>query len=276
MTVQEGTILSAVQEGVPLREVFIMDAHGHLGYGRAKHMPFSDARSIVETMDRLGIDKVCLSAMAGVTSDYKLGNDLLGQGLADYPERLIGYAVANPNYPEKDVIGELDRCFDSLGMTAIKIHPVGHDCPADSPSYRPIFEYASARECPVLSHTWEGERQDDPSLFDGLSKDYPRVDFIMGHSGARPGGVEKCIALAKKRDNVYLDLGCSLLLYFGVVESFVRQVSVEKILYGSDFTYHDPRPHLGKIAYARISDGDKRKILGLNAARIFGVEVGKT
>jgi predicted TIM-barrel fold metal-dependent hydrolase len=275
MTVKNGTILSTIEQGLPLKGVFIMDVHGHLGHVRNRHTPFNDAKSVIRIMDRIGIDKVCLSGMASLRSDYRFGNDLIGEALKNYPDRLIGYAVVNPNYPEKDIIEELDRCFNKLGMKAIKIHPVYHGCPVDSSNYHPIFEYASARGCPILSHTWEGESEDDPSLFDKLSRDYPRVNFILGHSGARPRGVEKCIKLARKRDNIYLDLACSLLMYFGVVENFVKQVGADKILYGSDFVFHDPRPHLGKIAYARISDRDKVKILGLNAARIFGIDVKK-
>jgi predicted TIM-barrel fold metal-dependent hydrolase len=41
------------------------------------------------------------------------------------------------------------------------------------------------------------------------------------------------------------------------------------VLYGSDLPLMDPRPQLGKIITARISNRDKRLILGENARRLL-------
>ncbi len=51
----------------------------------------------------------------------------------------------------------------------------------------------------------------------------------------------------------------------------VRRVGAERILWGTDI-FIDPRPALGRLLMARLSDEDKRLILGLNAKRIFRLD----
>jgi len=75
--------------------------------------------------------------------------------------------------------------------------------------------------------------------------------------------------VAKKRDNVFLETCCSSVIY-GVIEKMVREIGSDKILYGSDMPFVNANAQIGKILYARISDDDKRKILGKNMARIIG------
>jgi hypothetical protein len=48
-----------------------------------------------------------------------------------------------------------------------------------------------------------------------------------------------------------------------------EKVGADKILFGSDMPFVNANAQIGKILYARISDEDKRKILGLNMANIL-------
>jgi predicted TIM-barrel fold metal-dependent hydrolase len=43
------------------------------------------------------------------------------------------------------------------------------------------------------------------------------------------------------------------------------------VLFGSDVPLMDPRPQIGKIITARISDEAKRLALGGNAERLLGI-----
>jgi predicted TIM-barrel fold metal-dependent hydrolase len=82
---------------------------------------------------------------------------------------------------------------------------------------------------------------------------------------------ETYVKLGKKRPNIYLDQATSQAGY-GWIERFVREVGAEKILFGSDMPFISAPQQIGKVLYARISDADKRKILGENAKRIFRLE----
>ena len=92
---------------------------------------------------------------------------------------------------------------------------------------------------------------------------------MLGHSGNNLEGLNICIEIAKKRDNVYLGTSDILFAYNGILEYTVNQVGPDKISFESDACYLDFKYSLGTIIYAKISDEDKARILGLNMARIL-------
>ena len=51
----------------------------------------------------------------------------------------------------------------------------------------------------------------------------------------------------------------------------MEEGGADRVLFGSDTPLMDPRPQLGKIITAQISDEAKRLALGGNAARILGI-----
>jgi len=65
-------------------------------------------------MDKFGLSKACVSHSIAITSDFRLGNRLVYEALEKYPDRFIGYAVLNPNYPE-EIEEELEVCFKRCG-----------------------------------------------------------------------------------------------------------------------------------------------------------------
>ncbi len=81
--------------------------------------------------------------------------------------------------------------------------------------------------------------------------------------------VQAAVDAAKEWENLYLDLTGSALPR-GVLELMVARVGAERILFGTDIPFVDIRPQIGYVVFARISDDDKRKILGLNSQRLFG------
>jgi predicted TIM-barrel fold metal-dependent hydrolase len=250
----------------PLEGELVIDSHCHMGPYFNFHIPDNDAGSMVEVMDRLGVKMACTSPHVGITPDFRMGNDMAAKAMRDYPGRFFGYITLNGSYPE-EIPGEIERCY-SMGMRGFKLHPSLHGYPADGENLKPMWEFANERVLPVLSHTWAGDRTCSPSILGKLAEQYPNVPVILGHSGGTLAGYDESIEVAKKRENVFLETCCSSVLY-GTIERFVREVSADKILFGSDMPFVNANAQIGKILYARISDEDKRKILGLNMARII-------
>jgi len=246
----------------------VIDSHTHMGPYFNFHIPDNDAGSMIEVMDRLGVSMACTSPHVGITPDFKVGNDMAAQAMRDYPGRFFGYITINPNYPE-EIIEEIERCYD-LGMRGFKIHPSLHGYPADGENLRSMWEYANERGLPVLSHTWAGDRTCSPGVLGKLADEYPNVPVILGHSGGTPAGYDEAVEVAKKRKNVFLET-CGSGVVYGMIERFVREVGADKILFGSDMPFVNANAQIGKILYARISDQDKRSILGLNMAGLIGL-----
>ena len=70
--------------------------------------------------------------------------------------------------------------------------------------------------------------------------------------------------------NVYVDTSGSQ-PDAGFVEFAVEQLGAERILYGSDAPIRDYASQLAKVTGARISDRERQRILGENAARLLNL-----
>jgi len=265
-----GELATKCRLGQALTGELVIDCHAHLGPWFNFSIPHSDARGMVETMDRLGIGTCLSSPHLAIGPGYREGNRLVMAAADEFPGRITPYVTINPNYPEAEVRQEIEHWHQLGRIRAFKIHPACHSYKVDGPGYGPMFEYAREHSTPVLSHSWAGDSHAGASLLSHLSGQMPNVAFLIGHAASSWGMIDEACEEAKKRDNVYLDLTGSQLLYHAL-ETMVSRVGSEKILFGSDLPFIDPTPALGRVLLSRLSDADKRQILGLNAKGIFGL-----
>lgn len=264
-------ILDHVKSARPLSHTLLIDCHGHLGRWPLTHMPRTSVDETIQTMDRLGIDKLCLSSFLACFCHFRRGNDLLAETVGRHPDRLVGQIVVNPNYPD-EVLPELQRWENQPGMRMLKIHPFCHEYPAHGPGYRDLWQYADDKEMVVLTHTWESDKNCGPALFANIASDNPRVKIILAHAGGTQEGCRQAIRAVREYDNLYLDTATSQ-LHVGMIERFVREVGADRLLFGSDVPLLEPAAQLGRIAYARIKEEEKEKILGGNIKRLLGARL---
>jgi predicted TIM-barrel fold metal-dependent hydrolase len=245
-------------------ETRVVDGHGHLGYYHNTRIIPTDAEAMIRVMDRVGVEKICVSSFLSIGPDCKAGNDMVADAINKSPDRFIGYGVVNPNRPQ-EIDSELRRCFENLGMRAIKLHPVTHQVPIDGSAYQRVFDFAANQHLPILSHDWG-----KPAFLDRLASDYPDISFIIAHTGFWDGRSDFAYAgVIGCHDNVYLDLAYSNIFY-EALERLVALIGAPKIVFGSDFPLHDLGYQLGRVIFARLSTDEKQKILGLNMLRIIG------
>ena len=55
----------------------------------------------------------------------------------------------------------------------------------------------------------------------------------------------------------------------GVLERLVAEAGAENVVWGSDATFLSMSQQIGRALGARISEGDKRQILSLNALKLL-------
>jgi predicted TIM-barrel fold metal-dependent hydrolase len=262
-------IWSRVRNGEILDDLFVVDAHAHLGVWFNFRIPGNPwAEGMVAAMDACGIDVAVIAPHAGIGPDMAEGNALAADAVGRFPKRFAAYCAINPNCPESDIVAEMDKYLEHPAFKGIKIHPVTHDYPADGDRYRPVWEAAAERGLPVLVHTWDGDARCRPSLFDKIGEEFPNARIILGHSGATPTGIREAAEAVQKRPNLHLDLTKSL-MHRGMVEVMVAQVGAERILFGTDLPFIGSSGQIGHLAAARISEEDKQKIFGLNARKLF-------
>ena len=256
-------ISDKVLEGLPLNDIYIFDVHGHLS-GEPKFMtPDSGAEGIVETMDKVGVNSICVSSMMALYSKPEKGNEEVIKAAEKYPGRIYGYVSPTPYY---DNAG-FEKYFENPDLLGIKLHAVIQQTVIDDPRYFFALEIADKKGLPVLVHTWS---VDEVKRVENLAGRYKNANFIIAHSGMliyRDACVEACL----KNDNVFIDTAASY-TFEGAIEYMVLKIGAEKVLYGSDMAFYGCRQNIGKIGLSKISETDKIKIFGENAKKIFKLE----
>jgi predicted TIM-barrel fold metal-dependent hydrolase len=58
-------------------------------------------------------------------------------------------------------------------------------------------------------------------------------------------------------------------MWHGLLEQMVAGAGADRVLFGSDIPFVDPRGQLGRVAFARLPDDALRLIFGGNARRLW-------
>jgi predicted TIM-barrel fold metal-dependent hydrolase len=242
----------------------VIDMHCHCGSWERTTTPIKGPYAFVKSMNRCGIDKIVFSSFTAIHGETKTGNREAAEWVRKFPDRLFGYCVINPNYPD-EVAGELAHCFEHAeNFVGLKFHCQLHGAQLHDPGYERALAFASERKLPVLVHGGGQDRWDE------MGQKFPGANFIMAHAcawdGRDPVGRQLYLR-AKDNPNIYVDLSGSPAHHHSVA-ALVDLIGAEKIIYGSDFPMFDFGFEVCRISLSELSDADKRKILSENALRI--------
>jgi len=258
----------------------IIDTHLGMRY------PATDERvnEILEQMDSAGIDKaVTWSLPAGVNrEEIKKNNDRISSIVERHPDRLIGFANVNPLDPDF-AVDELGRAIEQLGLRGLKLHPKVHKYRICDPRTLRVIGRARELDIPVVIHV------ESPALytfrvFNSLERTQQAIDqqeffaksldleavinvydspnFWAAHMG---GAFSPNVQKSKL---VFQTTGASS----DLIEYAVEKVGADRVLFGSDYPSFQIKNELSKLNNSNISETDKRKILGGNAARILKIK----
>lgn len=265
MQITGDSALQKALNGECLSGLYIADCHGHLDFWKPS-LPYGvDADSIVERMDRVGIDVVCLNKWN--CPDLYSANTDVGLAQKKYPDRIVAFAATSPAIGRSRTTDELRRCFDELGFRGIKVHNAYEQLPLRNqwnlPEYQQaveaIWEFAANARCPVLCHGF---------LTPEIAVRYPDAAFIYAHAAS----VRESVYMYAECDNVYLDTAASTTLR-GNVRYLVDHGRVDRILYGSDLPIADPAYRIGQILSSELSEDELKMIMGLNLARLLDLPI---
>lgn len=244
----------------------IINTHAHFGPYEAIHFPRCSPEKVIEMMEETNVRWLIASAHAALV-DTQRGNREYAEIIARYPDKLKGYWAINPLYPQR-VEQEVAQFEQFTGFVGFKFLSDYYRYPITGDQYKPALEYANEHKLPILLHTWGGSQWDGPELWPEVAGKYPNVTFLMGHSGY--GEWERASKIARDYPNVYLELTAAYAAR-GAMEIMIRIAGSEKITFGDDHPWFDPRYGIGCILFSRMTDEDRRNILYRNAQRIFGL-----
>jgi predicted TIM-barrel fold metal-dependent hydrolase len=125
-----------------------------------------------------------------------------------HPGRFWVYLGVDPRHGTGGV-HECERLIDACGFAGLKLYPPCGYSPSDKRLY-PYYEMCAARSLPVFVHTGPSVASLDfepahPLCVDSAARDFPAVNFILGHGGV--SHVDDAAYLAAYRRNVYIDIG---------------------------------------------------------------------
>ncbi|WOF74804.1 amidohydrolase family protein [Parvibaculaceae bacterium PLY_AMNH_Bact1] len=165
------------------------------------------------------------------------------------------------------------RALAAEGIRMIKLHPTMQRFYPDDPAMAPIYETCGELGLPILYHG--GRAGIEPEFshkyalmrhYEGAIRDFPNVQFVMGHAGARD--VDQVIPLAQKYANLSLGIHGQ-----GVtkLDQLVREVGSDKLLYGTDWPFYHLAATQAKVLMVTEGKPEARyAILRGNAERLFG------
>ncbi len=247
--------------GGPLRDEVIIDAHMHIGKYYNFLIPSTGVAAVIENAKRIGITRLYGSSLLSLRNDAIAGNNMVIEAHKAYPGVFFPYLVVKPNYAEetRDILDLAEREHTKQ----FKIHDDGNGIPFDHKNYIPLYEYADQIGAVILAHTY-GEMHVAPLI--KVAMQFKSVKILLGHSGITDE--DAYYLAARSCPNIFLET-CNSLAWYGLIERLVKKAGADRICFGTDMPFMSPDQQIGRILGARISDEDKRRILGLNALEVF-------
>jgi aminocarboxymuconate-semialdehyde decarboxylase len=271
---------------------------------------FFDMEQRLRLMDKQGIDIRALSLSSPSVYDWsgprqvelaRYMNDATAKIVRTHPDRFIGIG----SLPLENIdasLEELDRMTAELGMKGVMIGSNVAGTQLNHERFEPIWAKVDALRLPVFEHPMFppniGKEEFELPLrlgfvfdtttcatrliYSGVFERYPNFPYIMAHTGGT------LLMLLERLDNGYrlfedcrkyiskLPSEYAKKLYYDTASFYAPSlmmahtvVGPDRILFGSD------EPLIGAdtslVEGLPISADDKAKIVGGNAARLFGI-----
>ena len=259
-----------------MKDNFIVDAHMHIGPPGVFFSPKYDTKDYISLMDESHIAySICSdqpALMGGVSPNLENTDKLFEQS----SQRIYILSVFNPKYTQESIVA-LERMTRKPYLVGIKIHPSMHGVDAESDKYESVWNFASENDLTIMSHTWSispynpVQKYSTPLKFEKFVKKFPNVRFVMGHFGGRGDGRNEAMQLINDYPNVYGDFAGDIYDY-ELIENLVASVPSDRILFGSDYPWFDPKANTLLVLLSKVSDEVKLKILRENAVKAYNLK----
>jgi aminocarboxymuconate-semialdehyde decarboxylase len=232
-------------------------------------------------------------------------NDAIAEAVARRPERFVGMGTV-PMQNVELAIAEMRRCVKDLDLRGIEISTNVNGRELADPAFRPFFAAAQELGILIFIHPLgftQGERLSEHYLnnllgnplestialshliFGGVLKDMPDLKICVAHGGgylpAYWGRMDHAYrARADCRQHIdhepshylrriWLD---TLVFDQDQLDSLVRTHGADRLCLGTDYPFDMAEPDPVGF-HARLSEADRKKIVGANAAGLLGLQL---
>ena len=234
----------------------IIDAHSHVGkFGSWANVSCS-AEELLAKMDASGVERAILFAP---------DNALVRKAVQRYPNKFVGYVWPNPH--DAGALSFVKSAVKHWGFRGIKLHPLVHAFLPTDEEVLPLVEFAGKERIPVAIHSGHPPFSLPWSIGE-LAEMYPEVKIVMLHMGHAHGAyIQAAINTAKKFDNIILETsGVSM---HSKIKEAVERVGETRVVFGSDYPFHDYSVELQKVEVAGLTRSQKNLVLHANAKKLL-------
>jgi len=169
--------------------------------------------------------------------------------------------------PRDAAVATLETAVKDWGWKALKLMPMTENFSCVSRVADPVVKKAQELGIVVNIHT--GGQNSHPLEIGELALRFPEVPIIMDHMGYRYD-VPAAIAVARRSPNVYLMP--TAVMEPKPIANAVKTLGAERVLFGTNAPGVWPETQLMVVRQAGLAPEDEEKVLGRNAAPMFGWE----
>lgn len=230
----------------------VIDAHAHVGRFGSWAGVSATSEELLGKMDEAGVERAVV---------FSPDNSLARRAVSERPDRLSGYVWPNPH--DKGALALVKRAVRKWGFRGIKLHPLVNAFLPTDDEVIPIVEFARRERIPVAIHSGHPPFSLPWSIGE-LADIFPDARIVMLHMGHAHGVyIQAAINTAKKHDNIILETsGVSM---HSKIREAVERVGEERVVFGSDYPFHDYSVELGKVEAAGLTEAQKELVLYRNA-----------
>ena len=171
--------------------------------------PLGSLEDFIAQLDDAGVAKAVVPARDAESNwGLKVPNDYVAGIVARYPDRIIGFAGADP-LKGRRAVEEVERSIRELELSGVSLDPCfAFMAPNDRRLY-PIYEKCIELNVPVILTIGPLPikpllmKHGSPMTVDEVATDLPELDIVCSHGGW-PFTLEM-IAVAMRHDNVYFE-----------------------------------------------------------------------
>ncbi|MDF1532956.1 MAG: amidohydrolase family protein [Methanosarcinaceae archaeon] len=241
------------------------------------------AAYLSEHMDHCGVDRSVILPVATTPDQVRSINTWILSLLSDC-DRFIGLGAMHPDF---NTVGDVETVGDELerlkkaGIRGVKLHPEFQFFYPDEDRMFRLYEAFIEHDMLAFFHaggggTWLKEIHGTPERFEAVLDSFPKMKVLAAHFGGYDCwvGVEKhLLGRDILFDTAYIfrsDDGTKYLPDDEIVRMVEAQGS-DKILFGTDYPFRRQDIEIANLIKLDLDDSDKERILGENAAQVFGV-----
>ena len=232
------------------------------------------AEDLIQKMDESGTD---LSVVCNIATNPKQQtnvNNFAIETMEHYGSRLICLGSVHP--ASDNIENELIR-LKNAGIPGIKLHPDYMETTIDSPDFDPIFEKCTELGLFIIIHAGfdvcsSKKVHASPDMILRRLEKSPHIRLVCAHFGANMMWDETEEKLCGK--NLWIDTSMGVLEGLSKVQAkrIIEKHGSERVLFGTDFPWCDPKTNIDYIKSLGLSDDALEKIFFKNAEELLGLD----